>query len=52
MTHRVRSRLETLLDVTPELNRAVAFWSDQMAEIQFELPEQTANDTLWNKIEV
>lgn len=51
MTPRVRSRLETLLDVTPELNRAVAFWSDQMAEIQFDLPEQTANDTLWNKIE-
>lgn len=52
MTPRVRSRLETLLNVTPELNRAVAFWSDQMAEIQFELPEQTANDTVWNQIDV
>lgn len=50
MTPRVRIRLEKLLSVTPELNRAVAFWSDQMAEIQLELPEHNASDGLWSNI--
>jgi hypothetical protein len=51
MTPRVRIRLEKLLSVTPELNRAVAFWSDQMAEIQLELPEDNASDGLWSNID-
>jgi len=50
MTPRVRSRLEKLLSVTPELTRAVAFWSEKMAEIQLELPEQNTSDGLWNSI--
>lgn len=50
MTARVRARLEKILRVTPELNRAVAFWSDKMSEIQLTLPEHKASNKLWNTI--
>ncbi|MGH1486476.1 MAG: hypothetical protein ACRBCI_09670 [Cellvibrionaceae bacterium] len=51
MTPRVRSRMEHLIAVTPELNRAVTFWADQFSDLQYQLPEQTPSADLWSSID-
>ncbi|MGH1541056.1 MAG: hypothetical protein ACRBHB_11585 [Arenicella sp.] len=50
MTPRLRRRMEALLETTPELQRAVAFWADSVAPLQLELPEETPDDKVWDQI--
>lgn len=50
MTARVRARTETLIESTPELRRAVAFWADQFAELQYQLPESQPVADVWQNI--
>ncbi len=39
MTNRVKKRVEALRQYTPELNQAIAHWSDQTSVLQHVLPE-------------
>ncbi len=52
MTPRVRSRMESLLVSTPELDRAVAFWADELSVVHEQLPPAVAPSTdIWQKID-
>jgi len=52
MTTRVRSRMEALLPHSPELNEALASWSDTLADINDQLPlKQQPSAELWQRIE-
>lgn len=55
MSQRVRSRTEALRETTPELDRAIAHWADQFAQLHQQLPEITlssdASERLWKTIE-
>ena len=52
MTVRVRSRMETLLASTPELDRAVAFWADQFSVMHEQLPQaMTPSKDIWQQID-
>jgi anti-sigma-K factor RskA len=51
MTPLVRSRMESLIAMTPELNRAVASWSDQFSKLHYQFPEEQPSDNLWKAID-
>lgn len=51
MTSRVRTRMDTLITTTPELEMAVAFWADSMAGIDYEMPETQVSKDHWAGIE-
>ncbi len=51
MTFRVRARMESLLAVTPELDRAVAFWADQFSVLHEQLPAEVPENKTWEQID-
>lgn len=51
MTPLVRARTEALMSATPELRGAVESWANQFAQLQYQLPEESASPQLWDKIE-
>jgi anti-sigma-K factor RskA len=55
MSRRVRLRTEVLRQKTPELDRAIAYWSDQFSELHQQLPEaqlsDDASERLWQTID-
>lgn len=50
MTPRVNRRMQRLIETVPEIRQAVAFWAEQLAEVQYELPEQQASEKLLKRI--
>ena len=55
MTSRVKARTESLRQTQPELDRAIAYWSDQFSTLDQQLNESQltslTNDQLWNNIQ-
>lgn len=55
MTKRVRQRTEALLQQTPELDRAIAHWSDEFSILHGRLPEiqldASVHNKIWSRIE-
>lgn len=51
MTPRVRRRMDRLLPHHPELQAAVARWSDRLVPLQAGYPGQAPPDHLWSRIE-
>lgn len=46
----VKQRMEKLMESTPELQAAVAFWADQFSEVQARLPQQQPSEHVWHVI--
>lgn len=55
MTQRVRRRVETLRQYTPQLNHAIASWSDSASQLAYVLPENEVNsdrvNLVWHSID-
>ena len=54
MTPRVRRRLQTLIETTPELDRAIARWADSFVEVHEHLPAIDTtidSESTWQHIE-